>query len=832
MKKALTIAIANIRKRKSAAVSMFVILMLLSALCTVGLSVIAGAKSDYEAGVERLHGLHSVFVMPQNVYLPSFEDIIQSDPYVKEYEIGEVLFDGRLRILYGGELEQRVMILNADEQRNISACGIIAADDTIPRVSAVYLPAFAQKLGFDIGSVFTIIYRNEPIDLSVAGFFASSEYAQQNSAALKFFVPAACYEELKRRMGSSVWIAVRFDDPHDSTAFNERFLSQIDVEIAFFADDSFVMDFDGTASNALTPTMIFASILLVFALVIVLISILVTRFQVAAGIEESLHTIGVLKASGYTGGQIIAGYITEYGIVTAPAALLGVLLAIPPFAVIRSALEGISGNTWTLGANVPAGLAAAALVVLLLLSMVLHSCRKLRALPPVDALRGEAVSGSRRRNLFPLHRGPGGIHTRLGLKSVSAFAGRYAMVAMVLASATFVTILIAALYQNFVIDRAALIRMIGIELADVDLTVARHTDAAALAAELASLPEVRKTSMLDWRTFQIDGVSVMGFVSDDFALLETMRTHDGRFPRYDNEVALPRLLADRLGKRLGDSVRVKANGVTLDYIISGFFSTANNGGQMGVLALDGYRRLDPGYRRNNIHVYLNEGVTFEAFSDIVKTNYGVVNVYRSAENDRFTAAKARAEEKIANYLTYYGIDSVAYAVIYRGEMILHGSSEAYRIEKITDFNAWAETQVAVYGDMVRLLTQVVTAISLCIIALILIMTVRQIVARRRRDLGILKSVGFSTRQLTLQLLISFIPCAVPGVALGCTVGALLVNPAVTAMFTGTGVYNADVHIYPPAVVLIGLLTLLFTFAVVAVSATRIRRITVYELLSE
>ena len=839
MKKALHLAIASIRAQKGAAASMFAIIILVSALLTIGLSLVIGVMDDYNAEVERLNGLHSVFVMTKDTYLPAYEDIIKNDPRVVEYDIGEVIFNGQLTIDYGGELEHRVMILNADDARTISAFhlsgdGVNSMSDTSGGSlgSAVYLPEYAMHMGFEIGSPFKFNYRNRPVDLRVAGYFESSEYSMSNGAALKFFAADECYKELKQLMGSSVWIAIRFDDPYYSTQFNETFLSEIDVEIAFFAEDSFVMDYEGTASNSITPIMIFTSILLIYALVIILILLLVTRFRVINSIEDTMHSIGVLKAAGYTGKQIIASYVAENSIMAIPAAMLGVLLAIPSFSVIRKALASMSGSNWSLGASIPVGLIAATLVIAFLILTALHSCRNLRKLQPVDALRGEVALFSRRRNAFPLHRGAGSVHTRLGLKSASSNLKRHVMSGLVLAAATFVIIIIAAMYQNFVINRTALTRMIGIELADVDLSVARHTDAAALATELLSMPEVRKTAMLDWRTFQIDGISVMGFVSDDFGLFETMLAHDGRFPIYDNEIAIPKLLADRLGKVLGDSVKVKANGVTQEFIISGYYSSANNGGQIGSLTLEGYQRLDLNYIRNNIKVYLNEGVSFEAFSDMLISHYGVVNVYLPAENDKFGAAKARAEEKIANYLKYFGIDSVEYAVIYNGEIILSGSSDSYQIEKITDFKAWADSQITVYGEIVRLLTQVVSIISLAIIAAILTMTARQIVVKRRRELGILKSCGFTSKQLTKQLAISFLPCSLLGAAIGCVGGTFMVNPAITAMFSSTGVYNANVYIYPPAAIAIGILTLLFSFAVVNISAMRIRRITAYELISE
>ena len=123
-------------------------------------------------------------------------------------------------------------------------------------------------------------------------------------------------------------------------------------------------------------------------------------------------------------------------------------------------------------------------------------------------------------------------------------------------------------------------------------------------------------------------------------------------------------------------------------------------------------------------------------------------------------------------------------------------------------------------------------VSLIILSLILYMTVRSIVAKRRSELGILKSCGFTTKQLAQQLAISFLPAAGIGVITGCFIGAVSANPALELMFASTGIYNASFTVSPVAVTLIGLLALAVTYTVAIISAMRIRHISVYELISE
>jgi ABC-type antimicrobial peptide transport system permease subunit len=251
-----------------------------------------------------------------------------------------------------------------------------------------------------------------------------------------------------------------------------------------------------------------------------------------------------------------------------------------------------------------------------------------------------------------------------------------------------------------------------------------------------------------------------------------------------------------------------------------------------MISLEGYRRLNPNYKRNSINVYLGDGVAYDAFSEILKRDYGVLNVYRGVADAKYEAAKARAEEKISFYMEHYNIDSVEYAVIYKGDIILSGSSREYQIEKITDYGEFLSASIGTYSVMIPMIAQAIIAVSLVIVTLILMMTVRAIVAKRRRELGMLKAAGYTARQLAGQMAISFMPMTAAGVVAGCAGGALSIGPMMGGMLSFAGAQSAAFGINPSVVIALGAVTLAVTCAVAYVSSLRIRRISVYELLTE
>jgi Beta-lactamase class C and other penicillin binding proteins len=830
MKKIIHIAKANIFGHKSATVSLFIIVMIASMLMTISLSVLLGVNRNFEESIDERNSTHSVFVMTKEMYDPAFEEIIKNDNRVSQCESSEVLSPSSVKVQYGGEADIQVMILNLENSVSISPPTITEQDLSAAQDRAIYLPSSAKNFNYSIGDTFTLIYKNKPIQLTVAGFFETNEFASVNMGMmLKFFVPNMCYEMLKQEFSSSIIISIRFFDIADSQQFNRDFASEIDIDLADYA---FAFDASLLEAAAITPVMVVTAVLMVFALIILSISMLVIRFRIIHSIEDTMHEIGVLKSAGYTSAQIIACYVMEYGAASFCAALVGVGVSLPLFPLMCTVMTSMSGFLWSLKANIPAGLIAAIAVVAILLIMVLRACRAIKKLPPVTALRGGIATNSFRRNYFPLRKGAGSVHTRLGFKNIFVFFKTYVMTGIIIAVMSFATICVAVLYQNFVLDMTTFSKMLGFESSDVQISVTRHTDADALAAQLEQRPEVRKTSMMDWVWFQSDGSEVMGYISNDFGQMEDIFAHDGRFPAYDNEVAIPKIFADRLGKQIGDTIVVTVSGVSQEYIITGYFSASSNSGRIVAITLEGYQKLDPNYQRNTINVYLNEGISFDDFSKTLQQDYGVLNIYEQDETGSFPNAKAKAEEKISNYMEQYDIDSAEYAVIYNGEIILSGSSDQYQIEKITDTREFLKSSLGTFGSSAATLVQVVTLLSLIIISIIISMTIRSIVTKRYRELGTLKALGFTTKQLARQLAISFLPCAAIGIIIGCTGGAALASPMLSSLFASTGTYGNIFAVSPLIVCMVGMLFLIAAFTIANLAANRIKNISAYELISD
>ncbi|MCL2841077.1 MAG: ABC transporter permease [Defluviitaleaceae bacterium] len=828
MKKILHIAKANVLRSKSAAVSLFLIILIISGLATIAISLFMDVDDDFLNTVERMNGSHSVMIIPRALHNSIFDEIILNDPRVSEFERTETLIANGAIVYYGALAETNIIIANIDIPANIAAPQVIARDKSVAPAYAIYLPSISQAFGYNLGDAFVIHHRNREIEFTIAGFFDTTDMPGVNFGTMRVFVPSEGYERLTRYFGRSVLMMIRFYDMNDSWAFNQVFSDDVLVDVAAH---SFVFSIQEFVS-AIQTVYIFFAVILLFAFILISISLLVVRFRVADSIENTIHEIGVLKAQGYTSHQIIACYLMEYGVIAMPAAILGIIVVIPVFSFIRFMLFTLSATPWSVGVNPLAGIFSAMAIIFILLVKVFLSTQRIKKLPPITALRGGISTNNFRRNFFPLHQFTGNVHLGLGLKNMFAYVRLYAMIGVVIASAAFALTSTAAIYQTFVADQMTLAAVAGMEANEVLVTVTRHTDAFALATEIEQLPQVRMTTMAEITMVRVEDFDArMTTVSDDFSQFETFVAGIGRMPVYDNEIALPRSLAQQLNRQMGDSVRVTVSGITQEFIITGYFSTLGGIGSAAI-TYDGIKRLNPNFTRSTISIYLHEGVTVEAFEAVLTQQFGVLNVFQYEENDSFATARARAEERIAFYLENFDVDSVEYAVILDGEIIISGSSGMFQIERIANHIELVMATAANVIAPMTALTYMIFVISVIVVALILSMTVRAVVAKRRRELGTLKAVGYTTSQLVRQMAISFLPMTTLGIIVGCVSGTLLISPMISTAMSASGVLNMVLFINPLVVVALGTAILIVTYLVAHISARSIKNISVYELLSE
>lgn len=829
------IAKANLSRKKGTSVSLFILMMLVTLLCISSLSVLTNIDTMFIKKTEELNSPHYFVAVNKNLYKDSYGDYFEINNRVQVSEKEDIVYMTNAIIDFGGNVQVNVMGFNADAYRQIAPMKLVESLNSVPKEKAIFIPYYAKNLGYQLGDTYQIHYNRKDYSFIVAGYYESAEFNQSMAPVIKHFFSQEAFAHLYEEIGGSVGISVRVKDKEELGAMIESFKKEVDFDISGFEKGTMVADLSmNSIAATLSIKMIFA-LFIAFSLFAIIIILMMIRFRVSTSIEDEMHNIGALGALGFTSREIIVSILIEYSVVAFTGSIAGMICTFGLLPVISSLMTSVSGILWGIGADLY--ITAITIIVLLVLTMLvcLLSSRKINKLPPVKALRGGTENHNFKRNHIPLSKGIGNVHIRLGFKNILSNIKLYMMVGLILSGITFVMLILNVTYDNFVNDRTAFIKMTGAELSDVTITFTKHGNQEELLKQLESMDEVRKTSMTDMVPIKIGGIDMFGTVSDDYTVMESLSVYEGTMPVFPNEIVTTKVVSEQLNKYIGDTVTVKAKGVEKEYIITGFTQTTMNGGTLGLLTLEGYQNLVPEYQRNTMNVYLKEGADINRFIEKLESTFGVVNKKKEENpeaDDKYAGVKARAEEKISNYLSQYGVDSLEYSVILNGEIILSGSSSAYQIEEIINLGETLEAKLGSFITSISLLVHIIALVSLSIITLILFLVIRSIIARRRTEFGILKANGYATSELMFQLALSFVPVALCGVALGTILGGILVNPILTLLFSVLGVSHFVFTINPLLIVLTAAIITVSTFIIAMAATYRIKSISVRDLLTD
>ena len=227
--------------------------------------------------------------------------------------------------------------------------------------------------------------------------------------------------------------------------------------------------------NTLTINIV-ATILVAFAAIIVLVSLIVIRFRVSNSIEDGMANIGVLKAIGYTSRQILSSIILQFILIALSASVVGVALSYVLMPFIGGIISTLSGLVWIQSFDIIINLVSIFLVVFCVVIVTLLSAFRVRKILPVAALRGGIQTHSFRKNHFPLEKAKGGLHFLLAIKSMLANAKQNIMILLIMIALTFASVFSVVLYYNIASDKTAFVNLFGSEPANVIVVVKSDAD--------------------------------------------------------------------------------------------------------------------------------------------------------------------------------------------------------------------------------------------------------------------------------------------------------------------------------------------------------------------
>ena len=339
--------------------------------------------------------------------------------------------------------------------------------------------------------------------------------------------------------------------------------------------------------------MIVAFIVLILSICLIIVSFVVLRFSIGFTIAEEYREIGVMKAIGINNQRIRGLYIIKYLVMALIGGVIGFVASIPfGDMLIMSVSENmVLGNNAGLLINV-----MSTFCTIIIILMFAYSCTgKVKKFTPIDAIRS-GQSGERfvKKSFLRIGKTNSRPAVYMAINDVLSAPKRF----MIIIISFFICTLFVLMMVNTVATMKSpnLITTFGTEsdlyINDVDdaMRLMNTGDKESIVNELETLSnkitakgmpcdvsvdiQYKYKLITSEDEFSVSCAQSINIPVDEYEYLE------GSAPQNKNEIAVTPQISEMIGIEIGDTVTIDFGTEKIDCIVTAYFQTMNNLGEL------------------------------------------------------------------------------------------------------------------------------------------------------------------------------------------------------------------------------------------------------------
>lgn len=588
----------NLKKDKKSYISFGIVVLITAIMLNLALVLVFQVDNAYDKKLEKMN------TATINVCIPKAQNtnILMSDiealEDVSEVECREAVFlEAVVNDFRGTDFSMNTMFYNMDEFRDINKLEIKEESVEMTEQS-IYLPLYVASFG-EFGLEDEIVYEvlDKKHTFIVSGVLEEMQYGNYGKGLMGAYLPENVYNEFAREYEENVVIEysiIAGDGTDIKDLYNEivKLLDEQGITMLTSCDKESTKDTRTMVCNLLIL------VLLVFALVILLVSVFLCKFRISISIEEDMINMGVLKALGYTGNMIIGSMVLPYIMITVIAALFGVIASYGILPILSEVLTLQAGFSFNLLFDIKALICVEIILVLIVVVFTYTGAKRIKKLQPINAIRGNGE-----------------------VKKFKIFVN--AKQNVLLFSVSFVlTILVAfasTLFYNVIVKPNNFISTLSEEMPDIILYPdEKYKD--NIINDLPNFSSVENVLEYTVGVVNIDDEPITVFACEDFSKVSNDLCYLGENPKEKNQIALGSAFEGKY--KLGDQIEIYNGNTSFWYEITGFVQSVNYQGKVCEFSLEGYKELSTETVTPSLYLYLEDSADAESVINELEANYG------------------------------------------------------------------------------------------------------------------------------------------------------------------------------------------------------------------
>lgn len=778
MGKLFLIARSNMRKTKGQTTAILVLILLAAMLLNLWLMLSMDYQANFDRCHDKLNAEHVTLTVSDSdgKIKELLTKKLENDKDVAEYRLDTCMHMTGTFPYNNGEMNSWFIFMEkqAAATRPIGKAEIVEDSHF---TSGVYLPILYKTNEIKTGKPIEISIGSHTVSYTVCGFFNSVMAGSNNCGLTEIILTKDKYAELKN-LGyapDATLCSVRLFHLSNNVNYEaalKSFVSKRFPNITMVSNS-----YDMVLQARYISQSICSVIMSVMALLVLLIALIVIASNIINDIQVNMKNLGALKAIGYTSKQLIFSLLLQFLGMTLLTAIIGTALSYCLFPGINAMMISQTGIPYAihflplpfiLSLFILGGAVAAA---------VWLAARRIKKIEPITALRSGIQTHNFKRNHVPLEKTKAPLNLALALKTTFSGVKHNITVCITMLIISLIIVFSGLMAANMIVDTAPFVNLIVGETADSCISVNTEVEDEFLRKMNADRRVEKVYLQNSINVTHSGGAELLATLCDDFSKVNNQTVvYIGRFPAYDNEIAIGAKYAREKDLTIGNEIDITANGKTEKYLISGLTQVTNYLGRDCLFTRTGYERLGT-LSDANYYLNLAHSTDIDAFNEEIKASF------------------------------------------------------ADSINTTINIKSTIDSAVTVYVSLMTIIVIAIIVLSAIIIAFVLYLLVRTMLNHKKHDYGILKALGFTTRQLILQTALSFMPAIIVSTVVGLILGCLVINPILSLFFSTLGIVKCTFYVPAGYIAAAGVVLVLFTFSMACLLSLKIKKITPKALLT-
>ncbi len=785
------IAKNNIKKQKSDMITFFILSSLSALFIFISASFLADTGKVIDTNREKINSADILVIAGYSEpVISKLEEIIKGNVYLKNYETEDYLaLVSKYRLKGNKNWIEYPFYLSSYEKpstmqtMSIDASGFSGNEVVIP---------ISLSTSFKVGDTLQLKVGDNIYNLKVTGYNEDNFFCSPlNLGIYKMQVSDKLYEtilfENPKNASEGRYLKSQLTDTAKKKHIDTNALADElgDDLMNWYNDysaahpetamvDINIVSADLMKTGAMILPLIFVAMTFLFAIIMLAIAIVIINFSVKNFIMTNMKNTAIMEASGYTIRELVLILLFQLLLVSGIGAVVGIVLGALLIDKIGIIILITLGLRWNQPVSAAVALSVFWGICFLISVLTVYLGREYSKVSVLSALRGGVNTHNFKKNYFSFDKSSFSISVTLALKETFGKFRNQLGVIFIMMILSLSTIVAFGMMDTYGSDEGVL------EMGGFDVYDAFFSGDESMENTVRSMKTVENTRREIWMSvnyyYKRNKQSLTTRAFTDTSTIIGGSVLEGRWPKHPNEVLLSTNSATRLGASLGDVVTVKNDMAEESYIVCGIGQTMNNMGMMAFMTTDGLSKVTALPDSMSVCVNFKPGVTFAEFEKEFK--------------------------------------------------------DAYPEVAVTDYAEAAHQTVGLITGGMKAFAFFVTLLTILIVAFVESLIVRTNINRQWRNLGVSKALGFTSRQLIGQVMLSNLPAILIGVMTGLLLSPILGSKLMVSTLAIFGFKKINFNIDPLSYLFTAMIICGVALATAAIMGRRIKSLEPVKMITE